>query len=69
MINMYSNNHQAALKYLKDTKANLCNVLIIADDFNIRNKNWDSLYSLYSIYSNFLFDVVDSFDLKLSSSI
>ena len=39
MINVYSNEHQIALKYLKDTKANLCNVLVMAKDFNIRDSN------------------------------
>jgi len=38
MINVYSDEHQTTLKYLKDTEANLSNVLIIAEDFNIRDK-------------------------------
>jgi len=37
MLNVYSDDYQSALKYLKDTKVNLRNVLIIASDFNIRN--------------------------------
>jgi len=37
MLNVYSDDYQSALKYLKDTKVNLWNVLIIASDFNIRN--------------------------------
>jgi len=37
MINIYSDNYQLALKYLKNTKANICNVLVIIGDFNIRN--------------------------------
>jgi len=36
MINIYSDDDQAALKYLKDTKANLHNMLVMAEDFNIR---------------------------------
>ena len=39
MINIYSDNHQSALKYLKDAEANLCNVLIMAGDFNIRDSD------------------------------
>ena len=39
MINIYSDDNQSALKYLKDTKANIQNVLIMARDFNIRNSN------------------------------
>ena len=38
-INIYSDDQQSTLKYLKDTKANLNNVLIIMEDFNIRNNN------------------------------
>jgi len=44
MISIYSNDHQSALKYLKDTEVNLYNVLIMAGDFNIRNSNWDLSY-------------------------
>ena len=38
MINVYLDEHQIALKYLKDTEANLCNVLVMAGDFNIRDR-------------------------------
>ena len=37
MINIYSNNHQIALKYLKNPEANLCNILVMARNFNIRD--------------------------------
>ena len=39
MINIYSNDYQSALKYLKDTEVNICNVLIMAGDFNIRDSD------------------------------
>ena len=38
MINIYSNNHQSALKYLKDTKFNFYNVLVMASDSNIKDR-------------------------------
>jgi len=66
MINIYN---QSALMYLKNTEANIHNVLIMASNFNIRDSNWDSLYSLYSSYSDILFEIMDSFDLSLSLSI
>ena len=69
MINIYSNNYQSALKYLKDTKANIHNVLVMASDFNIRDSDWNSSYPFYSIYKNTLIDITDSFDFKLSSPI
>jgi len=39
IINIYSDNQQSALKYLKDTKVNLNNVLIMTGDFNIKDNN------------------------------
>ena len=39
MINVYSDNHQSALKYLKNTEVKIQNVLIMAGDFNIRNSD------------------------------
>jgi len=66
MINVYSNDCQSALKYLKDTEVNIHNVLIITGDFNIRDSDWDPSYPFYSFYNDSLLDVVDSFNLKLS---
>ena len=37
MINVYSNSFQSALKYLKDTESNIHNIIIMTDDFNIRD--------------------------------
>ena len=37
MINVYSDVNQSALKYLKNTEANVHNVLVIASNFNIRD--------------------------------
>ena len=39
IINIYSDNQQTALKYLKDTEVNLNNVLIIIGNFNIRDND------------------------------
>ena len=36
-MNIYSDSSQIALKYLKDTKANINNTLIMTGDFNIRD--------------------------------
>ena len=69
MINVYSNKHHSALKYHKDIKVNLQNVLIMAGNFNIRNNDWNPLYLFYSIYSDTLLEISDSFDFSLSSLI
>jgi len=39
LINIYSNSSQTALKYLKNTKANINNILVMAEDFNIRDNS------------------------------
>ena len=37
LINIYSDSSQTALKYLKDTEANINNILVMIRDFNIRD--------------------------------
>ena len=39
LMNVYSNSSHSALKYLKDTESDICNLIIITGYFNI----WDSL--------------------------
>ena len=68
-INVYSDNQQFTLKYLKDTKVNLNDTLIITGDFNIRDNNWNLLYLYYSIYVDILREISDNFNLELSISI
>jgi len=69
MINVYSNKHYSALKYLKNTEVNLQNVLIMASNFNTRSNNWYLLYFFHSIYSDTLLEIADFFDFSLSSLI
>ena len=66
---MINDDDYSALKYLKNTEANICNVLIMVGNFNIRDSNWDLSYSFHSSYSNILVEIVDFFDLTLSSAI
>ena len=66
LINIYSDSSQSVLKYLKDTKANINNILIMTGNFNIRDNLWDPHYLHHFIYSNLLFDIIDSFFLGLS---
>ena len=60
--------NQSTLKYLKDIEANICNVLIMTSDFNIRDSNWDLDYPFYSVHNDLLFDIVDTFNLSFSYS-
>ena len=65
MVNVYSDSSQLVLKYLKNTKTNIYNVIIIMGDFNIRDSLWDSNFPFYSIYRNTLLDIADSFSLAI----
>jgi len=69
MLNVHSDDHQITLKYFKDTEVNLQNILIMTDDFNIRDSIWDPFYLFYLSHSNSLLEIADSLDLKLSNSI
>ena len=66
IINIYSDDQQTTLKYLKDTEVNLNNVLIMTNNFNMRNNDWDPSYPYYLIYTDILQKIADSFNLELS---
>jgi len=66
LINIYSDSSHSALKYLKDTEVNICNLLIMTGDFNICNNLWDSSYPYHSLISNDLLIIADSLNLDLS---
>jgi len=55
-----------ALKYLKDTKVNVQNILVITGDFNIWDSLWNPDYPFHLSHSNLLFDIMDFFNLGLS---
>jgi len=55
-----------ALKYLKDIKVNINNVLIMTGDFNIRNSLWDPSFPHHSAISDDLFIIPDSYNLAIS---
>ena len=69
LMNIYSDFSQVALKYLKDTKVNIWNILVMTSNFNIRDSLWDLSYPFHSSHSNLLFDIADSFNLGLSEPI
>ena len=69
ILNVYLDNQQNALKYLKNTKINLNNVLIMTEDFNIRDNDWNLSYSHYLSYSDILREIADNLNLDLSTPI
>ena len=68
IFNIYSDNQQNTLKYLKNTEINLNNILIITSNFNIRNSNWNLSYPHHSIHTDTLYRIADSLNLYLSIS-
>ena len=66
IMNVYSDSSHSAIKYLKNTKVNIHNLLIMIGDFDIRDSLWDLSYSHYSFTSDDLIVIVDSFNLSLS---
>ena len=69
MINVHSNLSQLTSKYLKDTEVNIPNVIIMIDNFNIRDSIWDSNFLFHLCHSNSLFDIADSFSSDISKPI
>ena len=67
IMNIYSDSSNTALKYLKNTEANIDNVVLMIDDFNIRDSLWDSSFPFHSSLSGNLIMIADSFNLALSS--
>jgi len=66
-MNIYSDSSHSALKYLKDTKANIHNLLIMFDDFNIRDSLWDPLFPHHTFISDDFLIITDLFNLDLSN--
>ena len=64
-MNIYSDSSHSALKYLKDTKVNINNLLIMTGDFNIRDSLWDLFFPYHSSISDDLIIIADLFNLDL----
>jgi len=65
-MNVYSDSSQSALRYLKDIEANICNILVMAGNFNIRDNLWDFYYPHHFLHSDLLLNIADSFFLGFS---
>jgi len=65
-MNIYSDSSHSALKYLKDSKANIPNLLIMTSNFNIHNSIWNSSFPHHSSISDNLIIIADFFNLNLS---
>jgi len=66
IIDIYFDEQQSTLKYLKNIKVNLNNVLIFTGNFNIGDSDWDPSYPYHSIHTDILMKIANSFNLRLS---
>ena len=67
IMNVYSDSLHTALKYLKNTEANIDNIILMTGDFNIRDSLWNSSFPFHSSISDNLIIIADSFNLALST--
>ena len=65
IMNVYSDSSHSAIKYLKDTEINICNLLVMTRDFNIRDSLWDPSFLHNLSISDDLIIIADSFNLNL----
>jgi len=66
IMNIYSNSSHSVLKYLKDSEANIPNLLIMTGNLNICDSIWNSSFFHHSSISDDLIIIADSFNLDLS---
>ena len=66
IMNIYSDSSHSALKHLKNSEANIQNLLIMTGDFNIWDSIWDPSFPHHSSISDNLIIIADSFNLNLS---
>jgi len=66
VINVYSDSDQIAIWALQDCTRDIRNMVVMTEDFNIRDSNWDPNIHHHSIDSKDLLTVADSLGLELS---
>jgi len=63
ILNVYSDDNQTTISYLRDHELNTGNTLIMAGDFNICDSDWDPLYPHHSTYADNLTTIANSLNL------
>ena len=66
VINIYLDNQKITLKYLKNIEVNLNNTLIIVENFNIRDNDWNPSYPYHSMHTDTLREIANLFNLEIS---
>ena len=64
IINIYSDSDQTALRFLSQNIINLNNIIIMTNDFNIRDSDWDPNFRHYSIHTKDLITIANSLGCK-----
>jgi len=64
LLNFILNHRNINLIYFKNTEINIHNILIMIEDFNIRDNNWNLFYSHHLVYNDVLLEVANFFNLK-----
>ena len=65
IMNVYSDSSHSVIKYFKNTKVDIRNLLVITGHFNIHDSVWDHSFHHYSSIINDLIIIADSFNLNL----
>jgi len=63
LLNVYSDNYQNALIYLKNTEVNLNNILVMTRDCNIRDSDWNLSCLHYFPHTETLLEIADGLGL------
>ena len=65
-MNVYSDDHHSAVKFMLDQIIDIPNLLYMGGDFNIRDADWDPSVSSHSATGQALMDLADSLGLVCS---
>ena len=63
LMNVYSDNHHSAIKFMLDQIIDIPNLLYMSGDFNIRDAEWDLSVSSHPAAGQALVDLADSLGL------
>ena len=66
LMNVYSDDHQSAVKFMLDQVIDIPNLLYMDGDFNIRDAEWNPFVSAYPAAGQALIDLTDSLGLMCS---
>ena len=65
-MNIYSDSSHSVLKYLKDSEANIQNLIIMTSNFNIWDSIWNPSFPHHTSIIDDLIIIANSFNLELS---